>query len=164
VLTDGEHRTEHGGNIVVEGADEMGQGCEVRLAVAPQGDEGRVAGVSAGDASAAEQALRIAEQHDLEQHRGRISGGTSLVVAIAGVEVREVELMIDEIAERMLEGSGTQLLGQIQGDEAQIRLGVVVPRHRRGSCAASSCIHTDRPRADKFLAFAPPQTLFLHPR
>ena len=43
-LADGEHGAEHGGDVIAEAADEMRDGGEVRLAVAAQRNEGRVAG------------------------------------------------------------------------------------------------------------------------
>ena len=56
--------------------------------------------------TAADDALRIGEQDDLEQDGGRVGTGTGLVVAIAGVEVGEVELMIDQMIECVFETTG----------------------------------------------------------
>ena len=48
----------------------MGEGCEVGLAIAGQGDESDVFHTGLGDTATRHQATRIGEQYDLKEHRG----------------------------------------------------------------------------------------------
>ena len=70
-------------------------------------------------------------------------------------------LSLHKIGQAMFEGPGTQLLGEIEGDEAQVGLSIIVTRHGSDSFAASSRYHTDRPPTDKSLASACLPRLFL---
>jgi hypothetical protein len=53
------------------GADEAGEGGEVRGCVAGECDEGDMLLASALDVAAANDTLAVGEQYDLEQHGGR---------------------------------------------------------------------------------------------
>ena len=58
-------------------------------------DEGDVFAAGAFDASAGDDATRVGEQHDLEQHRGRVGAGADLVVVEAGIEAAQIHLVIE---------------------------------------------------------------------
>ena len=66
--------------------DVVGEGGEVRLGVATQGDEGDVVAADGFDATAGYDALTIGEQHDFEQHGGWIGSGTGCVVVESCIE------------------------------------------------------------------------------
>jgi hypothetical protein len=51
------------------------------------------------DGATANDALRICEQYDLEQHRGRISRNPGHIVAEPGVEVGQVNLVIEQMVQ-----------------------------------------------------------------
>ena len=48
-----------------------------------------------------------------EQRRRRVSRRSALIVVVVRVEVRQVQLVIDQMRERMLERPGQQLAAQI---------------------------------------------------
>ena len=108
---------------------EGGDGGEVRRAVAGEGDEGDVLAAGAFDVAAADDALAVGEQHDLEQHGRRVGGGAGVVVVVAGVEAGQVELVIDQVVQRVFEGAGEQLPLQIDGNKARAGVDVFVARH-----------------------------------
>ena len=54
---------------------------------------------------AADDALAIGEQDDLEHH-GRISRCTGCVIAEAGIEVRDIEHVVDQMIQSVFEGAG----------------------------------------------------------
>jgi hypothetical protein len=82
----------------------------VRLAVARQGDESNVLAAGALDIAAADDTLGIGEQDNLEKHGGRISGCTSLIVAEAGIEAREIKFMVNQVVHGMFESAGKSCL------------------------------------------------------
>jgi len=86
---------EHPGDVLAHAADEVGDGGEMRAAIAAQGDEGHLFPASPLDATAADNALRIGEQHHLQQHRRRIRRGPRLVVAKPRIEARQIDLVIE---------------------------------------------------------------------
>ena len=96
-VADGEHWGEQVGNVVANGTDKVGQRGEVRGLIAGQGDEGDVVAAGALDLAAADDALRIGEQDDLEQNGRRVRGGTGGVVLVAAVEAGEVEFVVDQM-------------------------------------------------------------------
>lgn len=51
-------------------------------------------------------ALGVGKQDDLEQHRGGIGGSPRGVVAEAGIEAAEVDLVVKQVIQGMLEGAG----------------------------------------------------------
>ena len=129
VVTDGEDRREHVGDVVVQRADELRDRGEMGRAVAAERDEGHVLLTGPFDAATADDALRIREQHDPQQHRGRIRRGPGRVVPEAGVEMRQVDRVVEQMVERVLEGAGQELPRQVDGQEARVRIDVFVAGH-----------------------------------
>ena len=72
-VADDQYLGEQLGNIVADGTNKIGNGGEVRDLIAGQGDEGDVVAAGAFDLAAADDALRIGEQDDLEQDGGRVA-------------------------------------------------------------------------------------------
>ena len=67
LVADEQHLREDGGDVVTQRGNKSGDGGEVRLAVAGQGDEGDVFAAGAFDVAAADDAARVGEQYNLEQ-------------------------------------------------------------------------------------------------
>jgi hypothetical protein len=91
--------------------------------------------VTAGafDVARADDAAAVGEEHDLEQHGRRVGGGAGEVVLVAGVEAGQIELVIDEVVQRVFEGAGMQLPFEIDGNEARAGVDVLVAGHGIGS-------------------------------
>ena len=81
----------------------------------------------------ADDALAVGEQDDLEQHGGRIGGSAGGVVIEPGIEAGQVELVIDEVIERVFEGAGKQLPLQVNGKETGAGVDVFVAGHAVGA-------------------------------
>ena len=141
VVTDGEDRREHAGDVVVERADERRDRGERGGAVAAERDEGHVLLAGALDAATADDALRVREQHHLQQHRGRIRRGPGRVVPEAGVEMRQVDLVVEQMIQRMLERPGQELPRQVDGQEARVRIDVFVAGHVGGLDGTAPGLH-----------------------
>ena len=77
---------EETGDVVSEVRDKSGNRGEVGLGVAGQGDEGDVVAAHALDASAGYDALGVGEQHDLQEHGGRIGGRAGFIILEPGIE------------------------------------------------------------------------------
>lgn len=86
-------------------------------AVAAQGNEGNALAVGALDAAAADQPTVVGEQDDLEHQPRRVGASTGGIIAVVVVEPGEVNLMVDEVVDRVFEDARQQLPGKIDGDE-----------------------------------------------
>jgi hypothetical protein len=116
-------------DLGAQGADEGGKAREVRGAVAAERNEGDLFAAGAFDLARADDAPRIGEKHDLEQHGRRVGGGTGEVVLVAGVEPAQVQFVIDQVVQRVFEGAGKQLPLQIDGKEARAGVDGFVAGH-----------------------------------
>jgi hypothetical protein len=124
------HLREHIGDVFAERADEAGDRREMRRLIAAEGDEGHVLPASPLDRPAADNAARIGEQDNLQQYGGWIGWRARLVISITGVKIGQVEFVIEQMIQRMLEGSRQQLPGEVNGEEAGIRVDCFVAGHR----------------------------------
>jgi hypothetical protein len=93
-----------------------------RRPIAAEGDERHVLLARPFDLAAADDPLRIREEHDLQQQSRRIRRRAGRVVPKAGVEVGQIDGVVELMIQGMLERPGQQLAGQIHGD--QLRLGI----------------------------------------
>ena len=96
------------------------------------------------DRAAADDPLRVGEEHHLEQHRRRIRRGARRVVLKPRVEVREIELVIEQVVQRHraadalptepdLAAKAAQRITQLERDASQLRDWLAVhPTDRRG--------------------------------
>jgi len=107
-------------DLVAQGADEVGEGGEVRGAVAGQGDEGDLFATGTLDLARTDEAQAVGEQDDLEQHGRRVGAGTGKVVLVAGIKAAEIESVIDQTIQGVFKGAGKQLPFEIDGDEARL--------------------------------------------
>ncbi|MFP4378833.1 MAG: hypothetical protein ACLFP4_17465 [Spirochaetales bacterium] len=65
-----------------------------------------------GDASAAGDTPRVGEEDHLQQHRRIVGRSAGLVVVVPVLKDGEIDLVVDEIVHRALEGTRLQLRGQ----------------------------------------------------
>jgi len=117
------------GGQVAHLGDEGGQGGEVGLGIAGDGDEQDVLPAGGFNLAAADDAATIGEQDDLEEDGGIEGGGTFAVVLVAGVESGEVEFVVDQIAQGVLETAGLDLLVEIHRQQFQAFVDWFVARH-----------------------------------
>ena len=73
---------------LAQGADEMGEGYEVGLAIVGQGDESDVFHTGLGDTATRHQATGIGGQYDLKQHRGWLGRSPDVMVVEPDIERR----------------------------------------------------------------------------
>ncbi len=112
-----------------QGADEVGEGGEVRRRVARQGNEGDLLATGTFDLARADDAAAVGEQDDLEQHRRRVGGRAGEIVPVAGIEALEVDLVIDKVVQGVLESAGQKLSLQIDGKKTRAGVDYLVARH-----------------------------------
>jgi hypothetical protein len=135
-VADQEHLLEHFANQLVQARDEGGDGGEVRAGVAAQGNEGDVLAARAFDGPAGDDATRVRQPHELEQHARRVGTRAGVVVVEARVEATEVDLVIEQVVQRMLERSGQQLRLKVHGQKARAGVDRLVAGHRGASVVA----------------------------
>lgn len=112
-VADHEYLGEQLGGQVAHVGDELREGGEVWLTVAGDGHEQHMVAAGRFHLATADNAAAVGEQDDFQQH-GRVVGRCALeAVAIAGVEVGEIQFVIDQIAQGVLEGAGQQLLVEV---------------------------------------------------
>lgn len=124
-----DHRPKHPRDVLAQCAHEGRDRREMRRGVAAQGDERHVFLAGPLDPTAADDALRVGEEHHLQQHRRRIRRRPRRVVAKARIEVRQIDRVIEQVVEGVLERPGQQLPRQIHGQEAGVRIDVLVASH-----------------------------------
>ena len=107
----------------------------MRLAVAGQGDEGDVLAAGALDAAAADNALGVGEQDNLQEHGRRISSSARCIVAEADIEAGEIELVVDQVIHGVFEGAGQELPLQVNSEKSGTGVDVFVARHKLVSIA-----------------------------
>lgn len=135
-VTDQEHLLEHFANQLPQARDEGGDGGEVRAGVPAQSNEGDVIAARAFDGPAGDDAPRVGQQHDLEQHGRGVRTRAGVVVGKARVKAAEVDLVIEQVVQRVLECSGQQLGLQVHGQKARAGVDRLVASHRRASVVA----------------------------
>lgn len=109
------------------------------LTIAGQCNEGHLFETGLSDGATGDEATRVGKQHHLEQHRGWIGRGSGEVVTEAGIEMREVNLVIEKMVQSMLEGASDQLLFQHDGQQS-----LAAPLHVQ--CPYSSSVSFHPPR------------------
>jgi hypothetical protein len=97
-----QHLRKHRGDRFARAADKVGDRGEVRLGVAGQGNEHDVVAAGALDRARAHHALRVRQQHRLEQHPRRICRCAVVIVAVVRVECGQIQL-IDQMVHGMRE-------------------------------------------------------------
>lgn len=133
-----EHLGEDAGDVVGKRRDKSGDGGEVGLGVATQGDKGDVVAADGFDAAAGDDALAVGEQHDLEQHGGRISSSACFIVPELGIEAGHIQFVINEVVECVFEAAGKQLPLQVYGKETRTGVDVFVACHALRLCLLTS--------------------------
>jgi hypothetical protein len=160
-VADEQHFLEQRFDLGAEGADEPGEGGEVRGGIAAEGDEGHLLAAGTLDVAAADDAPAVGEEHDLEQHGRRVGGCAGEIILVAGVEPGQVELVIDEVVQRVFEGAGQELPFEINGNEARAGVDGFVAGH--GSLSKGNSLMTlDIPFGSQQNAAM--KRLFLQPR
>lgn len=93
-------------SIPFQCANEVGNGDEVWRGAARERNEGDVFAAGTLDVAAADDALAVSEQNDLEQHRGWVRGSTCGIVAEPGIQTRQVDLVIEQIIQCVFNSAG----------------------------------------------------------
>ena len=129
LVADEEHLRKYLRDLVAERANEVGDSGEVRRGVAGQCNKDDVLTAGGLDVAAADDALTVGEEDDLEQHGGRICCCASDVVLVVGVEPAEVNLVIKQVIACMLNGARQALPLQVHRDQAGTGVDVFITRH-----------------------------------
>ena len=124
-----EHRGEHPRDVVTQRAHELRDRREVRRPRAAERDEGHVLFAGPRDATTAHDALRVGEQHDLEQQRRRIGRRAGRVVPKPRVEMRQIDGVVEQMVQGVLEGAREQLAGEVHRQELGVGVDVLVTGH-----------------------------------
>ena len=106
---------EDGGDILAQRAHDVRDRREVRRGVAAERDERHVLAARALDSATAHDALRVREEHHLQEHRRLVRRGACLVIPVARVEMGEIDRVAEQVVERMLQRAGQQRRRQIHG-------------------------------------------------
>jgi hypothetical protein len=128
-VADGQDFLEQPRRLGTQGGDEGGDGGEMRLAVAGEGDEGDVFPAGPLDAPRTDDPLAVGEEDDLEQHGRRVGSGAGGIIAIPPVEGRQVQFVVDEVVQRMLEGARQQLPFKVHGQKPRAGVYGLVAGH-----------------------------------
>ncbi len=128
-------------DLVLERTDEARDGGEMRPRIRRQRHEHHVAPAGLGELPTRDQPLGVAIEHDLEEHLRIIGQPPGLIILIPMLEHRQVEMLFDDLVERMLERPRHDLIG-IGNREKLVLLQVVrfVPRHPP-STSSQPCEH-----------------------
>ena len=102
-VADRQHRRKDLRDVVAERADKVRDGGEVRRGHAAQRHERHVLLAHPLNRPTAHNALRVREEHDLEQHGRWVRRRAGRVIAEASVEVRQIDVVIEQMIERVLE-------------------------------------------------------------
>ena len=135
-------------------ADKLGQGGEVRNGIAGQCFKDDVGLATPLDLKAGGDAFGVGEQYDLQQN-GRIVGqAAGVVIAVFRVKNRQVQLVFDQVVNRVFEGAGLELLSVVDDDHRILVVVVVLEtRHTDGSLSVCSML----PESAWFGVFLKPQ-------
>ncbi len=106
VIAQIQHLGEDPGDLIAQRSNERGDGCEVWSAVARQSNERDLLAAGTLDSSATDDPLRVGEQHHLEQHRGWPGRSPHFIVAVACVEQRQIDLVIEQMIQCKFKCSG----------------------------------------------------------
>jgi len=115
LVTHGQDRDKDARDILAQRAHELRDRGEVRRALATERGEGHVLLAGPLDLTAAHNPLRVRQEHDLEQQRRWIGWRAGRVVLEPGIDLREVDRVVQPVIQRVLERSGQELPGQIHG-------------------------------------------------
>ena len=119
-----QHLVEEFSDLLMRAGNKLCNGSEVGATVGRDDHEHHIFPTQGFDFATAGDASRVGQQHDLEQD-GRIVGRAAVLVIVkAMVKDAQVEFVIDQVMDRVLEGSGQDLL--IEGDRNHDQLVVVV--------------------------------------
>jgi hypothetical protein len=96
-LTDHEHLGEHFCHRLAQAAHKRAQRAVVRLAIPRKRDELHVVAARPFHAARAHDPMRVGQQHDLEQDPGLVGRSAHLIVAIARLNLGQVDLVIEQV-------------------------------------------------------------------
>ena len=130
-ITYREHPGKHARDVVAPRADKARNRREMRRVIATQRHERHVLLARALNRATTHDALRIREQHDLQQHRGWICGRTRLVILKSRIEVRQVDVVIQQMIQRVLERARQQLTREVDRNQARLGIDLFVFCHPR---------------------------------
>lgn len=137
-VTEIEYLAEYGGDVIAQMGNKGGDGGEVRLGIAGQGDEGDVFSTGELNRTAGDEALAVGKQNDFEQHSRWIGGCSGNIILETGIKAGEIQLMVDEVVQGMLKGTREEL--PLQVDHQKPRAGVDGFVARHGLVSAKSVL------------------------
>ena len=116
-------------DLAIEARDKPGNRCEVRGAVTAQGDKGDVLAAGALNGPAADDALAVGLQHDLEQQGRRIGRRARPIIAVALIKAGEIELVVNQVVQRVLKTTRKKLSLKINREKARAGVNVLIAGH-----------------------------------
>ena len=111
---------EHLRDVIAERADKVGNCRDMRGDHAAEGHERHVFLAQPLNRPTAYDALRVREEDHLEQHRRRIRRRAGGVVPKPGVDVHQIDGVLERVVQRVLEGTRQQLEGEVDRDELRV--------------------------------------------
>ena len=129
LVADEEYLGENAGNIVAQGRNKSSYRSEVWSAVAGEGDENDVFAAGTFDVAAADYALAVGKQDDLEEHGRWICRRPRFVIVEAGIKTREIKFVVEQVIQCMFEGARKKLPLQINRNKSRAGVDVFVARH-----------------------------------
>ena len=103
----------------------------MRRIVPAERDECHMLAAERRDPAASDHAVRVRREHHLEQHRRWVGRCALRVVPVMRIEGRQVELVVNQIVERVLERARQELPRQVHRQELRLRVDVLVAGHGR---------------------------------
>jgi len=133
-IEQGQHLGKYRGYGFARTTDEVCEGGEVRLGIAGQGNEQHVVAARPLDRTRTHHALRVRQQHGLEQHRRCMGRRAGLIIAVARIECRQIQL-IDQMVHGMGKRSRHQLRLQVHRQQPRTHVDVSVACHAGSTCS-----------------------------
>src|SRR5258706_13918691 len=94
-LTDEQYLRKDRDDLWSELTNELGKRCELRIAVARDRHEQHVLAAGALNGPAAYHAAAVSQKHHFEHHRWIVSRSAGLVIDVALIKPRQINLVID---------------------------------------------------------------------
>src|SRR5437773_5529722 len=155
LVTHQEHVPEHGDDLPVERRNEICDRREVGRAVGRQRHEQDILPTQPGNLAAGGHAAGVGIKDDFEKD-GRVVGRRPhLVVTVPGFEHRQIDLLVDQAAQRSLERARQDLALEAHRHELQLIVAVgLKPRHRSSSSCEVVALFTRETRRRRFQGFS----------
>jgi hypothetical protein len=104
-------------DLLVHGGNEFGNSSEMGPGISGERHEDYVLLAGPFDLPAGDDASGVGVEYNLEKDSGIVGGGSGDIVLKTFIKAGEVQLMINEMVQRIFEGTGENLLGKMNGNE-----------------------------------------------